>query len=80
MSDLKICNSCGKATMQYLDNEKNNYAFLICPKCFNIDDSELYVTVSERIQQGYSRYERANEKRALYEHEHFIVNNEDEKD
>ena len=40
---------------------------------------EKYVTVQQRIEQGYFRYERAEEKQAHDIREHFIENNEDEK-
>jgi len=81
MNNLKICPKCNKAIMQYLDNEKNNLTFLICPKCcyrLTDDYSELYITVAERIEQGYTRYERAEEQHAHYIREHYILNNEDE--
>lgn len=72
---LKMCNKCHKQ-LAYLDNEKNNYCFLICPRCHSIDDSERYVTVQERIKQGYQRYERAEEAFAQSFREKFLENDD----
>lgn len=76
---IRRCQECNEP-LQYLDNTKNNYTFLICPKCHERITDEWFVTVDERIQQGYERYERAEEKIAKDWHERYIVNNEDEKD
>ena len=77
MAELKKCSFCGKATLEYIDNPYNDFSFLKCPKCGRIDD-EKYVTVDERIKQGYKRYISSEEKQAYYIREHFIENNEDE--
>lgn len=68
--NLKICPSCGKSTMQYLDNEKNNYCFLICPKCRHVDSSDRYRTCQEREIEGYKRYTRAVENIVSWRIEH----------
>lgn len=47
--------------LQYLDNEQNDYCYLICPKCHSIDSSDKYITVQQRIDEGYFRYERREE-------------------
>ena len=71
------CDKCN-IKLQYLDNEKNNLTFLICPKCKKVFDDEKYITIKQREEQGYSRYERREEKWASYIHEHYIENSEDE--
>lgn len=72
---LKKCLNCN-TYMQYLDNESNNYCYLICPKCHSIDSSQKYVTTQERIDEGYLRYERKEEKFAMYLKENFIDNDD----
>ena len=72
---LRKCPDCGK-TLMYLDNEKNDLTFLICPKCRTVFDDERYVTVDQRISQGYSRYERAEESIANWFWENFIKDDE----
>lgn len=75
---IKKCNRCNKF-LQYLDNEFNDFTYLICPACRTRFTDEKYITVQELIDQGYIKYERAEEKKAHYIREHFILNNEDEK-
>lgn len=41
---LRTCDKCG-CYLQYLDNTKNNLAFLICSKCFTIYDDEKGISV-----------------------------------
>lgn len=62
---LEKCPNCGR-TLQYLDNDKNDLTYLKCPNCDYMDTKkDLYVTVQERIEQGYSRYVRAEERFAM---------------
>lgn len=75
---IKKCFKCDKF-LRYLDNEINDLTYLICPKCHNIFKDEKYITVEQRINQGYLRYERAEESFAYDLRERFIENNEDEK-
>lgn len=75
---IRKCPNCDKF-LQYLDNEKNDWTYLICPKCHKIFTDEKYVTINKRIEQGYLRYERAEELFAYEIRERFIENNEDEK-
>ena len=74
---LRKCPNCNR-TLQYLDNPNNNYAYLICPKCHHIFDDEKFVTVTQRIEQGYSEYVRADESMAYYYHELFYENDEED--
>ena len=72
---LKICYKCNNR-LQYLDNIKNNYCYLICPKCHMIDTSDEYITVQQRINEGYTRYVRMEESFAYYIKEKFIDNDD----
>lgn len=72
---LKMCDKCNKF-LQYLDNEQNGYCYLICPKCHSIDSSDKYVTVQQRINEGYFRYERREESFAYHLKEKFIDNDD----
>jgi len=68
---LRKCNNCN-IFLKYLDNDKNDLTFLICPKCRTVLTDEKYVTVSERIEQGYFRYVKSEESIALWYREKFI--------
>lgn len=45
MGDIMIrkCLECDKF-LQYIDNDKNNLAYLICPKCRKVFTDEKYIT------------------------------------
>ena len=77
MGDIMIrkCLECDKF-LQYIDNDKNNLAYLICPKCRKVFTDEKYITVDTRIKQGYLRYERKEESFAYWIKENFIDNDE----
>ncbi len=60
---LRTCDKCN-CHLNYLDNEYNDLSYLICPKCRNIFTDEKYITVEQRINQGYIRYERSSESQA----------------
>lgn len=74
---LRKCPSCNM-TLQYTINDRNDWTYLICPKCRENFTDERYVTISERISQGYKKYDNINDNIAYDLHERFILNNEDE--
>lgn len=72
---IRKCEKCDKF-LRYLDNEKNELTFLICPKCHTLFNDEKYITIEQRIQQGYLRYERTEESFAHYIRERYIENDD----